>query len=68
METITNLASTAATTASKLIYGEPKTVDGTTSATNETTGKEPLSGEQGKGTINDPFDQGNAGERQRRAF
>jgi hypothetical protein len=58
METITNLASTAATTASKLIYG-----DNTTAATtqNETAGKEPISGEQGKGTATEPFDKGNEG-------
>lgn len=61
METITNLASNAATTASKLIYGEqPKTEDQAKTATNETAGKEPLSGEQGKGTVSEPFDQGNA--------
>lgn len=70
METISNLASTAATTASKLIYGEPaaettdrKTDDvETTTASNETGGKEPLSGEQGKGTVAEPFDKGNLGE------
>jgi hypothetical protein len=55
METITNIASTAATTASKLIYGD-------TTAKNETAGKEPLSGEQGKGTVAEPFDKGNEGE------
>lgn len=53
METISNLATTAATTASKLIYGEQP------AATNETAAKEPLSGEQGKGTPTDPFDHGN---------
>jgi len=55
METISNLATTAATTASKLIYGEQP------AATNETAAKEPLSGEQGKGTPTDPFDHGNLG-------
>jgi len=55
METITNLASTAATTASKLIYG-----DNTAATTqNETAGKEPISGAQGKGTATEPFDKGN---------
>ncbi|KAF2851759.1 hypothetical protein T440DRAFT_57520 [Plenodomus tracheiphilus IPT5] len=65
METITNIASTAANTASKLIYGEqPKDTEATTdvetkTATNETGGKEPISGEQGKGTATEPYDQGN---------
>jgi hypothetical protein len=56
METITNLASTAATTASKLIYGDNTTA---TTTQNETAGKEPISGEQGKGTATEPFDKGN---------
>jgi len=43
-------------TVSGLIYGQK---EGET-ATNETGGKEPLSGTQGKGTANEPFDQGNA--------
>lgn len=55
--TATNIASTAATTAtttvSNLIYGGQK-------KNNETEGKEPVSGEQGKGTVTDPFDHGNA--------
>lgn len=65
METITNIASTAASTASKLIYGEqPKDTEAKTdvetkTANNETGGKEPLSGEQGKGTAAEPYDQGN---------
>ncbi|KAI8943086.1 hypothetical protein NX059_001117 [Plenodomus lindquistii] len=65
METISNLASTAVGTASKLIYGEQpqdgdkKTDLETTTATNETGGKEPISGKQGKGTPAEPFDQGN---------
>jgi hypothetical protein len=58
METITNLASTAATTASKLIYGDNTTA---TTTQNETAGKEPISGEQGKGTATEPFDKGNEG-------
>jgi len=62
METITNAANavlpTAVTsTVSSLVYGKPK--EGET-ATNETGGQEPLSGTQGKGTVNEPFDQGNA--------
>jgi hypothetical protein len=58
METITNAASAAATTVSSLIYGQP--AKDSTTAGNETAGKEPLSGEQGKGTVNEPFDKGNA--------
>ena len=57
METITNIASTAATTASKLIYGDTTT---TTTTQNETAGKEPISGAQGKGTATEPFDKGNS--------
>jgi hypothetical protein len=53
METITNLASTATTAASKLIYGDQ-------TQNNETAGKEPVSGEQGSGTAADPYDKGNA--------
>ncbi|KAF2029268.1 hypothetical protein EK21DRAFT_90004 [Setomelanomma holmii] len=61
METITNAASAAATTVSSLIYGQPAKDSEATNATtgNETAGKEPLSGEQGKGTVNEPFDKGN---------
>lgn len=65
METITNAASAAATTVSSLIYGQPAKNTETTSTTtdnNETVGKEPVSGEQGKGTVTEPFDKGNAGE------
>jgi hypothetical protein len=67
METITNLANTAVGTASKLIYGdqttktEDKTADAVeTTKNNETAGKEPVSGVEGKGTATQPFDQGNA--------
>jgi len=62
METITNLASNAASTASKLIYGDQTKTDETVDQTknNETAGKEPVSGEQGMGTATHPFDQGNA--------
>ncbi|KAL7778057.1 hypothetical protein CFE70_004731 [Pyrenophora teres f. teres 0-1] len=62
METITNLASNAASTASKLIYGDQTKADETVDQTknNETAGKEPISGEQGMGTATQPFDQGNA--------
>ena len=55
METITNIASTATSTVSNLIYGEQ-------TKNNETAGKEPISGEEGKGTATEPFDKGNAGE------
>lgn len=55
METITNLATTATTAASKLIYGDQ-------THNNETAGKEPISGEKGAGTATDPYDKGNAGE------
>jgi hypothetical protein len=60
METITNAATTVTTTVSNLIYGQPAKENET--AHNETGGAEPLSGAQGKGTVNEPFDQGNAGE------
>jgi hypothetical protein len=52
METINNVV----TTASKAIWGEqnPPTT------ANETAGQEPISGMQGKGSIDQPFDQGNA--------
>jgi hypothetical protein len=61
METITNLASTAATTASKLIYGDQTKTEEAVDQTknNETAGKEPISGEQGQGTVTQPYDQGN---------
>jgi len=62
METITNLASNAASTASKLIYGDQTKTNETVDQTknNETAGREPISGEQGLGTATQPFDQGNA--------
>lgn len=63
METITNAATAVTSTVSGLIYGQPAK-EGETN-TNETGGKEPLSGAQGKGTVNEPFDKGNAGERTR---
>ncbi|KAF2278860.1 uncharacterized protein EI97DRAFT_440374 [Westerdykella ornata] len=56
METIHNVAAAA----SKAIWGEQNT-DATTQ--NETGGQEPISGEQGKGTPNEPFDQGNSEDR-----
>jgi hypothetical protein len=64
METITNAASAVTSTVSGLIYGQPAKEGETTTASNETGGKEPLSGEQGKGTVNEPFDQGNSGARE----
>lgn len=45
METISNIASSA----SKLIYGDPKAE----------SGQEPISGQSGRGTIDSPFDSGN---------
>jgi hypothetical protein len=67
METISNIASTATSTVSNLIYGQPAkdnhATAGNETVGNETGGKEPISGEQGKGTAKEPFDQGNAGER-----
>jgi hypothetical protein len=53
METISNVA----TAASKAIWGEQ-----TATQQNETGGKEPISGETGKGTPNEPYDQGNSGK------
>ncbi|PSN66175.1 hypothetical protein BS50DRAFT_635326 [Corynespora cassiicola Philippines] len=50
METISNITSAA----SKAIWGEQKATG------NETAGQEPISGQQGKGTVNDPFDKGNS--------
>ena len=58
METISNIASTATTTVSNLIYSNQDAA----TKTNETAGKEPVSGLTGKGTVNDPYDQGNSGE------
>jgi len=52
METITNAATSVTTSVSNLIYGQP-------AKDNETAGSEPISGAQGKGTVNEPFDQGN---------
>ena len=51
METLSN----AANSASKMIWGD-KTGDATTES-----GQEPISGEQGKGTVEEPFDRGNEG-------
>jgi len=49
METLSN----AANSASKMIWGD-KTGDATAES-----GQEPISGEQGKGTVEEPFDRGN---------
>lgn len=49
METLSNAASSA----SKMIWG-----DKTGGAITE-SGQEPISGEQGKGTVEEPFDRGN---------
>lgn len=53
METISNIATTATTTVSSLIYGDQ-------TKKNETAGTEPVSGKEGKGTATEPYDQGNA--------
>ncbi|KAF2686756.1 hypothetical protein K458DRAFT_363052 [Lentithecium fluviatile CBS 122367] len=53
METVTN----AVNAASKAIWGEQNP---NTTTDNETAGQEPISGLQGKGSVNEPFDQGNA--------
>jgi hypothetical protein len=58
METITNAATSVTSTVSNLIYGQPAKENET--AHNETGGSEPISGAQGKGTVDEPFDQGNA--------
>ena len=55
METINNVVAAA----SKTIWGETDTQK---TEHNETGGQEPVSGQQGKGTPNEPFDQGNAGK------
>lgn len=55
METISNIASTAAGTVSSLVYGD-------TTKNNETAGKEPVSGKQGAGSATDPYDAGNGRE------
>lgn len=55
METISNIASTATNAVTNLVYGAPET------KVNETGGKEPVSGQTGKGTVDDPYDQGNSG-------
>ncbi|KZM24184.1 uncharacterized protein EKO05_0007754 [Ascochyta rabiei] len=57
METISNIVNTATSTVSNVIYGAPS--DETTKH-NETAGKEPVSGQIGKGTANEPYDQGNS--------
>jgi len=54
METINNVVQAA----SKAIYGDSTT----TTQGNETGGQEPISGQQGKGTVNEPYDQGNAAD------
>ena len=53
METISNVVNTA----TKAIWGEQAT---NTTTANETGGNEPVSGLQGKGTVDEPYDQGNA--------
>ncbi|KAF2203237.1 hypothetical protein GQ43DRAFT_430076 [Delitschia confertaspora ATCC 74209] len=55
MDTASNIASAAANTASKIIWGDKNQE----TQRNETGGQEPISGQQGKGTIDEPYDQGN---------
>ncbi|KAF9692768.1 hypothetical protein EKO04_009116 [Ascochyta lentis] len=57
METISNIVNSATSTVSNAIYGAPS--DETTKH-NETAGKEPVSGQTGKGTVDEPYDQGNS--------
>lgn len=57
METISNIASTATSAVTNLVYGTPDNAK-----KNETGGQEPVSGETGKGTVDDPYDHGNSGE------
>ena len=54
MDTVSNIANTATTAATKLIWGDK-------AADNETGGQEPVAREKGKGTIDDPYDHGNKG-------
>lgn len=55
METITNVAAAA----KNVIWGEQNTA---TTQGNGTAGQEPISGVSGKGTVEEPYDQGNAEE------
>jgi hypothetical protein len=55
METINNLASSASNT----LFGQNSNTDTTTDTGNDVSGREPIAGEQGKGTKEDPFDHGN---------
>lgn len=68
METVNNIAAAA----SKAIWGEPEAektstghpleTSGVTIGTNETAGKEPLSGALGDVKAGEPYDKGNVGE------
>lgn len=51
METLSNLASTA----SKVVFGE-------SAPQQQQSGEEPLSGKTGAGTVDEPYDEGNADE------
>ena len=63
MEAVTNIASAVSATATRAIWGEGATAedkkDGV--AGNETSGKEPLSGELGDVKSGEPYDKGNIG-------
>jgi len=54
METVTNVVNSA----SAAIWGKSSTPT-TTTAQNETAGEEPISGQKGAGTADEPFDKGN---------
>jgi len=58
METITNLTTNLTTAASRAIFGDGATVDDKTKS-NETQGKEPISGELGDVKSGEPYDKGN---------
>ena len=59
METVTNAASNVASVASRAIWGDTTNKD--TTATNETAGKEPVSGQVGDVKTGEPYDKGNSG-------
>ena len=56
METIKNVAASAVNTANTYIYGNTAQPEAQASPQ---SGTEPISGETGKGTVEDPYDRGN---------
>lgn len=62
METLKAGASKATSKAEELWNGKP------TQQNNETSGEEPMSGGKGAGTVEDPYDQGNAEQRMHMSF